>query len=225
MSCTGDRADERRRLRAAVLESAPRWYSPRAHLLLTTLLGALPMAIGLYLIDDPGATEIAAGLALIAAASAIEHRVHRRVLHRRRRLLGRLYDEHTPEHHAIFLTADMAIAGLAEARLVLIPASGIAAIVGAIAPVAAALVALGLGNLGGLFLAVAAGYVLAYEWIHLLAHWPEHSAFGRLAPLTFLRRHHAIHHHPSRMQRCNFNVVLPLADVCAGTLRRGSDPQ
>lgn len=217
MSSAGARADA---LRRQVLESAPRWYSPRAHLLLTTLLGAVPMAIGAWLIDELGGVEIAAAAALLVAASAVEHWVHRRVLHVRRRLVGRLFDEHTPEHHAIFLTGDMAIRGLAEARLVLIPASGIAAIVGGIAPIAAALAAVGLTDLGGLFLAVAAGYVLAYEWIHLLAHWPESSALAKIPGLAFLRRHHAIHHHPSRMSRCNFNVVLPLADLCAGTLRR-----
>lgn len=219
----------RERLRAEVLASAPRWYSPLGHLALTSLLGLVPMAIALALLDDVQPWELGAGVAIFALCCHVEWWAHRHVLHERVPLLGRLYDEHTPEHHTIFLTDDMAIRDLSEARLVLMPSSGIAALIAAISPLALALWLAGAPNLGALFLAISAGYVTAYEWVHLAAHLPGTSRLGRLAPIRFLRRHHAIHHHPARMKRCNFNVACPLFDLVRGTLvtrvdQIGSDP-
>jgi hypothetical protein len=208
-------ADE---LRAHVLASAPRWYSPVGHLILTSALGLVPMTIALALLRDVHAWELAAAAGFFVLCCHVEWWAHRHVLHVRVPLLGRLFDEHTPEHHTIFLTDTMAIRSLAEARLVLMPSSGIAALIAAISPLALALWLVGLPNLGALFLAVAAGYVTAYEWVHLAAHMAGTSWLGRAAPLRFLRRHHAIHHHPHRMQRCNFNVACPLFDVVRGTL-------
>lgn len=209
---------ERARRRDEVLRSAPRWYSPRVHLLLTSALGIVPVAIGLWLLEDVRVWQLAAAGGFFALVCHVEWWAHRHVLHRRVPLLGALFDEHTPEHHAIFLTDEMAIRDLSEARLVLIPSSGIAAIVLAISPVAAAIAWAGQPNLAALFLIVSAGYVVSYEWIHLAAHLPGTSRVGRVRPVAFLRRHHAIHHHPHRMQRCNFNVVCPLADLVRGTL-------
>jgi len=204
-------------LRERVVAEAPRWYSPYAHLALTSLLGIVPIAIGIALIDQFAPWQLAAGAGVLVLASAVEWWAHRYVLHRRLPLLGVLYDEHTPEHHAIFLTDSMQIRDLSEARLVLIPSSGIAAILAVMSPLPIALYFLGAHDLAGVVAIVGAGYVLAYEWVHLAAHLPD---AAWLKPLAFLRRHHAIHHHPTRMQRCNFNVALPLVDALAGTLSR-----
>jgi hypothetical protein len=209
---------ERTRLRQQVIASAPRWYSPRGHLLLTSLLGLVPMTIALALLDDVGAFDLAAAVVILLLVCHVEHWAHRHVLHERVPLLGRLYDEHTPEHHTIFLTDDMAIQSLAEARLVLMPASGIAALLAAVAPLAFALSLAGAPNLGALLVAISAGYITAYEWVHLAAHLPDTSRIARLPAIRFLRRHHAIHHHPTRMRRCNFNVACPLFDLVRGTL-------
>ena len=210
-------------LRERVIASAPRWYSPYAHLALTTLLGLAPVALGIALIDDVRAWQLGFGAGVLVLASLVEWLAHRYVLHRRVRFLGVLYDEHTPEHHAIFLTDDMAIRDLSEARLVLIPSSGIAAILAVLSPLPLALYFAGQPSLAGIVVIVGAAYVLAYEWIHLAAHLPD-GAVTTFAPLRFLRRHHAIHHHPTRMMRCNFNVALPLVDALAGTLRVSRDP-
>ena len=206
-------------LRERVIASAPRWYSPYAHLALTSLLGIAPIALGLALIEDLRPWQLAAGAGVLVLASIVEWLAHRYVLHRRLPFLGVLYDEHTPEHHAIFLTDDMAIRDLSEARLVLIPSSGIAAILAVLSPLPLALYFAGQPNLAGIVVIVGAAYVLAYEWIHLAAHLPD-SALTTLAPVRFLRRHHALHHHPTRMMRKNFNVALPLVDALAGTLIR-----
>lgn len=209
---------DRAALRAGVLAAAPRWYSPRAHLALTTLLGAGPMAAGIALLDGVRAWELLFAAAFFVVCCHAEWWAHRRILHVRVPGLGKLFDEHTPEHHVIFLTDDMAIRDLGEARLVLIPSSGIVAILAAISPLPIAIWLAGYPNAAALALVIAAGYVLAYEWIHLAAHLPAASRIGRLPLVRFLRRHHAIHHHPHRMQRCNFNVACPLMDLVRGTL-------
>lgn len=210
-------------LRDRVLAGSPRWYSPYLHLALTSLLGIVPIVLGVAILDDVAPWQLAVGLGVLVLASAVEWLAHRHVLHRRVHWLGALYDQHTPEHHAIFLTDAMTIRDLSEARLVLIPSSGIAAILAVLSPLPLALYALGQPNLAGVVAIVGAGYVLAYEWIHLAAHLAD-SPVTMFAPLRFLRRHHAIHHHPTRMRRCNFNVALPLIDILAGTLRRDPGP-
>ena len=58
-------------------------------------------------------------------------------------------------------------------------------------------------------------YYYAYEGFHYLMHkptlpWIERSRFFR-----FIERHHRLHH---VYMGKNFNVVLPLADLCLGTL-------
>jgi len=47
---------------------------------------------------------------------------------------------------------------------------------------------------------------------------------GRSRLIRWLRRTHAMHHTPELMQKWNFNVTVPLADVVLGTLYRGPVP-
>lgn len=58
-------------------------------------------------------------------------------------------------------------------------------------------------------------YYCAYEGFHYLMHKPRIAWIERSRAFRFIERHHRIHH--SHMGR-NFNVVLPLADLCLGTL-------
>lgn len=58
-------------------------------------------------------------------------------------------------------------------------------------------------------------YYLAYEGTHLLMHKPMIPLLENSPAFKFIKHHHLIHHiHMNR----NFNVVLPLADLCLGTL-------
>ncbi len=64
-----------------------------------------------------------------------------------------------------------------------------------------------------------ASYYGAYEYIHWCMHLPKQR---RIEQPKFFRRlngHHLLHH---RYMHKNFNVVLPLADLCLGTLMRRS---
>lgn len=66
----------------------------------------------------------------------------------------------------------------------------------------------------GAFLAFV-GYYGAYEYIHWCMHLPKARRLERSWFFRRLNGHHLLHH---RYMRKNFNVVLPLADLCLGTL-------
>jgi hypothetical protein len=60
-----------------------------------------------------------------------------------------------------------------------------------------------------------AGYYAAYEYMHWCMHLPKKRSVERSGIFFRLNGHHLLHH---RYMRRNFNVVLPLADLCLGTL-------
>jgi hypothetical protein len=60
-----------------------------------------------------------------------------------------------------------------------------------------------------------ASYYGAYEYIHWCMHLPRQRNIERSGIYFRLNGHHLLHH---RYMHKNFNVVLPLADLCLGTL-------
>ncbi len=154
-------------------------------------------------------------------ANAFEWRVHRDLLHHRVKPMQELYDRHTPEHHMIYTTHDMAIRSFREFRYVLIPAVGVGGIVAIDGALAWALGHFWSANAGWLFLATSASYTFGYETSHLSYHLSPKSFIGRRWLVGVLRRHHATHHDPKLMQKWNFNVTIPLWDWVRGTIHRG----
>ncbi len=61
----------------------------------------------------------------------------------------------------------------------------------------------------------AGAYYAAYEYIHWCMHKPRERIIERNGLFFRLNGHHLLHH---RYMHKNFNVVLPLADLCLGTL-------
>ena len=58
-------------------------------------------------------------------------------------------------------------------------------------------------------------YYIGYEGLHYLMHKPSIPAIENFPYFRFIKRHHAIHHvHMNK----NLNVLLPLADLCLGSL-------
>ncbi len=66
-------------------------------------------------------------------------------------------------------------------------------------------------------LAGCAIYFAGYEYTHYLMHAPQGHFIERFAWFRFTREHHRLHH---QYMRCNYNVFIPFADFCLGTLRR-----
>jgi len=207
-------------LRARLLAEAPAWYSPWVHLAFPSLFGAAVVALCVRSLGGVRPVELLVVPLVLVVSNAIEWHVHRGLLHRRTAPLGMLYERHTPQHHRVFVTEDMAMRSWQEFRLVLIPFYGVVAVVALDAPVAALLWLGGLRHAAALFLCTSTAYVIGYEWLHLCYHFPAHTRIGRSRLLARLRHHHAIHHAPELMQRWNFNVTVPLWDWVRGTIHR-----
>ncbi|HEX4446780.1 MAG TPA: sterol desaturase family protein [Polyangiaceae bacterium] len=202
----------RDRTRARALAGRPRFYSPYLHLLGTTGIGLVTLAVAGFSIHHLRGVELGIVPALLLISNAVEWYAHKTMLHRRRWPVEVLYDRHTPQHHVIYQYDSMAIRSVDEFRLVLIPAVGVAAVVVAAAPLAYAASRLLTPNCGWLSLSTSALYMVTYELSHLSYHLPEDSFVGRRPLIRALREHHRRHHHTALMQRWNFNVTLPLFD-------------
>ena len=103
---TRDRRDE---LRARVVGEIPRWYSPWLHLAFPSLVGIGVIVACVLSLHDVRPLELLAIPLTFLLHNAGEWRIHRDMLHKRQPPLGVLYDRHTPQHHMIFVTDDMAI--------------------------------------------------------------------------------------------------------------------
>ena len=210
----------REELRAELLARLPRRYSPWLQLGVPTIGGLAIAAVALSWIRELRAWELALVPLILAFANAVEWHAHRGLLHRRMRFVEIMYVRHAVQHHRLYVGDAMAIRTARELRFVLLPSYALFAILAFTAPVPVALALAGQRNLAALWIAAAAAYLLAYEWLHLLWHLPEDAPVARLGVVRALRRHHRLHHAPHLMQRWNFNVTLPLWDLVRGTLYR-----
>lgn len=203
-----------------------RFYSPWLHLGATTAICVGAMALAVYLMEPLAWWHLAFGAGLFVLSNAAEWRLHRDVLHQRVKPFAYAYDRHTPQHHMVFVTEDMAMRSRREWKLVLMPSWGILILFLSLLP-GAALIWFGIPfrlgseldqhNLAAVFLFVTMFYVVTYEWLHLAHHLPGGHPIARLGVFQALKRHHAIHHDPRLMRRFNFNVNLPLWDWVRGT--------
>ncbi len=211
----------RRELRGEFTSRIPSWYSPWAHLLGPTLVGLALLGASLASLRDVRPWQVALVPLFWVVGNAFEWRAHRDLLHRRMRPFEVLYVRHA-QHHAVFVTEDMAIRDVREFKLVLLPAYGVLGIFAFTALSGSLFFLAGQRNLGLLWLATAVAYVLSYEWLHLSYHLPPDSLVGGLRLVRALRRHHATHHAPALMQRYDFNVTGPLWDAVRGTTYRAT---
>jgi hypothetical protein len=211
-------AAARDRVRNKVLGRTPRWYNPWCHLAATTGIGLAVLIVASLNVHGIRPVELLIIPGVFLMSNGFEWRVHKYVLHRRLWPVQVIYDRHTPEHHAIYMTNDMSIRSTQEFRLVLMPAMGILGIVIATTPIAYGVRLLFGANVGWLFLVSAALYMVLYEVSHLSYHLPPESFVGRRRLVRWLREHHARHHDPRLMQKWNFNVTIPLFDWLYGTI-------
>ena len=209
--------ERRTALRSQLLAETPRWYVPRVHLLVPSTVGIVAIVVALASIRDLRPVELLTVPAVYLFANAFEWWIHGHALHRRHPLAPVLYDQHTPKHHMLYLTDDMAMRDRREYRLVLIPAYGLFLIFVGQIPMNLALRWLGLPNVAWLYLATSIAYAVSYEWLHFSYHLPHEHPVARNPIIRRLARHHAVHHDPRIMQRYNLNVTVPLMDMVMRT--------
>jgi len=203
----------RDRIRSAI----PAGYRPWAHLAATAGSGLVVLVLSAIAVEGLRWVELLVVPAMLVASNGGEWVAHRFLLHRRVKPFTLLYDQHTPNHHAVYQYETMAMGSFRELKLVLIPAFGVAMISIAISPLALLTGFLLSPNCGWLVLATCSLYVVGYELSHLSYHLPEDHPVSRLGLVHRLREHHARHHDPRLMQKHNFNVTIPLFDWLLGT--------
>lgn len=150
-------------------------------------------------------------------ASFFEWVIHKYLMHRP--FLGFKYPfkAHAVVHHQIF-RADHTYHLKNEPDKETIPMAwwnGPVLIIGGSLPFAAFSWLLGeVAIVAGAASAIATYYVV-YESIHWCMHLPKERRLESIPLFRRLNGHHLLHH---RYSHKNFNVVLPLADLCLGTL-------
>ncbi len=160
-------------------------------------------------------------VAWVVVASFFEWVLHRYVMHRPLGSFTYPFRAHAVVHHGIF-KADHTYHLQHDADRETIPmAWWNGAVLIAIAMIPATLAAWAVGNWGllaGACLSMTS-YYCVYEYIHWCMHLPKARVVERAGFFFRLNGHHLLHH---RYMHKNFNVVVPLADLCLGTLLRRS---
>ena len=156
-------------------------------------------------------------------ANLVEYLGHRFVMHVPRPGLRLIHKRHTLQHHHFYTHDAMAAESARDFKMTLFPPVLLVFFLGAIAaPIGAALFLFVSANSGWLFLAMAMGYFLTYEWLHFSYHLHPDSTVGRFWLVRVLRRHHTAHHDLALMGRANFNITFPIFDAVLGTGAQGS---
>jgi hypothetical protein len=150
-------------------------------------------------------------------ASFFEWTLHRYIMHRPFPMFRYPYRTHALVHHRIF-KANHSYHLIDEKDKWTIPMAwwnGPAMIATcSLLPLAIAWWTGKWGLLAGSVLAFTA-YYATYEYLHWCMHLPRERHLERSGVFFRLNGHHLLHH---RYMGKNFNVVLPLADLCLGTL-------
>jgi hypothetical protein len=153
----------------------------------------------------------------IVFGSFFEWSLHKFVMHKPLRWFRYPFDAHAVVHHQIF-KADHTYHLIHEKDKETIPMAwwnGPALIVLGSLPSLVASAILGQWGIACGALAAFSAYYVVYEYIHWCMHLPKKRRIEKPWLFQRLNGHHLLHH---RYMHKNFNVVLPLADLCLGTL-------
>ena len=158
------------------------------------------------------------GVAVAAIyASFFEWTLHRYVMHRPVGKFRYPFESHTLVHHRVF-RADHTYHLIRPKDARTIPMAWwngpLLIVIGLMPFTLASFVSNKWGLLCGAGM-LCASYYGAYEYMHWCMHLPKKRQVERSGIFFRLNGHHLLHH---RYMGKNFNVVLPLADLCLGTL-------
>ena len=160
------------------------------------------------------ATGIAGG---VIVASFFEWALHRYVMHRPILNFTYPFRSHALVHHHIF-KSDHTYHVINPEDKKIIPMAwwnGPTLIMIGMVPVLAGTLPFGRWDIALGALMAFASYYGAYEYMHWCMHLPKARRVERSWVFYRLNGHHLLHH---RYMHKNFNVVMPFADLCLGTL-------
>ena len=196
-------------------------FSVVRHFVAFGTLSVAALGLALWLARSARLADLWIVPAYLLAANVSEYLIHRLLMHRP--LWPRtLYRNHTLGHHRAFHHDSMEITSWRELDLVMMPWFSLLLFFASMAPLVLAVASwLGRGAAGLLLLTAVISFV-TYEGVHALYHLPL-AVLRRMRLLDsrvfrFLYDHHRQHHRLTRMRWTNFNISMPLADRCFGTL-------
>ncbi|WP_394823499.1 sterol desaturase family protein [Pendulispora albinea] len=193
-------------------------YSGWLHFAFTSVGSLAILAFAAMHVHRPSALEWLTVPIAFVFANVCEYFGHKGPMHRPKRGMAILFQRHTREHHHFFTHDAMAYQSSRDFKMVLFPPVMLFFFLGVIAtPVATLLFFVASSNVAWLFVIVAMGYFLTYEWLHFVYHLDESSFVGRLPAVKVLRRHHQTHHDKALMGKWNFNITFPISDLIFGT--------
>ena len=180
-----------------------------------SLLGALVSAL---MLENIRAIEWLTVPLTFLYANLAEYLGHRGPMHHRTRLLSKVFERHTVEHHSFFTDEAATFESTQDYKAVLFPPILLVFFISCFAvPVGAILYFLVSPNVCFLFVLTAVLYFLNYELLHFAYHSTADSRIGRLPYISRLREHHIRHHDRRLMTQCNFNITYPICDYLFGT--------
>ena len=191
----------------------PRFYSPTFHLLFTFVGGSLALLASLAQLNAVSVAEWMTVPLAFVYANLAEYFGHRYPMHHPVPGLRLVYKRHAGQHHRYFNQDSMPLEDALDLRAVLFPPLLVIFFFGGFGlPVWLLLNALISANVAWLFIATGLAYFLNYEVLHLFHHLPPRWQARMPGWLQRWSTLHRIHHDPSRMTRCNFNISYPLGD-------------
>lgn len=199
-------------------EHAPRYYSGELHLAFAAFVLIGTMGWHLLRVTDLSWAELMVVPATVLLGNWVEYAMHRYTLHGLHPLLKPLYHIHSVDHHRYYTYEAMDLERFRDFMQVLFPPWAHVLVPAALSIIGMWIVApMWSTNAGHLFAASGTSGLLLYEVLHSLSHCADDSWAGRLPLIQGIRRHHRLHHHPSLMNRWNFNISLPVFDLVLGT--------
>ncbi len=197
-------------------------YSGPLHLATTTSVSLLVALASAVMLDDVKLLEWLTIPLTFLYANLSEYLGHRGPMHHKTRLLAKVFERHSIEHHSFFTDQAATFDSSQDYKAVLFPPVLLIFFIGGFAvPVGALLWFLISPNVCFLFILTAVLYFLNYELLHFAYHCDPDSWIGRLPFMKRLRQHHVTHHNRRLMTRYNFNITYPICDLVFGTLYRG----
>jgi hypothetical protein len=199
--------------------SIGRFYNGAAHLSFVVVGCLAVIAITVSQVDQITPWEWLTIPLTFFFANIVEFYGHRGPMHRKFRGLGLVFHRHVLEHHQFFTDQWMTCRSFKDFKIVLFPPLHLFLYLGVVAfPLGALFYFLVTHNVGWILVGTVMFYFMQYEILHFCYHLDGNSWAAKLPVISMLRRHHQTHHNLALMDRYNFNITWPIADVLFGTL-------
>ena len=199
-------------------EQIPPGYSGVLHFTLILGFVGVVMAVGARQLEAIQVLQWLAVPLTFLYANLAEYLGHRFVMHRRRPVLGLIYERHTLQHHRFFTDTAMEYDSSQDFKAVLFPPLLMVFFaLGFAVPAGVLLAWLFSANVAWLFVITAVAYYGSYEILHFAYHQRAGSWILAVPGVHRLRRLHLEHHDPALMQHANFNITWPICDWLFGT--------